>query len=471
MTTEEWNEGLNHIDPDLVEKYIAQKDRLRQKNKNLKGVWLRLGAIAACLLLMVSAAIVAPMLQDKPIKLTGKQEIVYGEPWPREIIDGIIASPSFGLGTIVQANVIEVLPDHYYLPTTDYRYLIARLSIVEVILGEGLPDEIYLRFPYYDADIFDGYDTFIFSIGQEGVENYMMINDATREVTFFPHMFTEGDLGYGDVIAFNDGKVDTSFFDKADHLVKARRLKEYFGKMLEDPSAHSYPVGYDTTLEEAKANIRALIQERGIKNSDRRFITAEDIFITEEQKQLMAYLEPSESSVFMQEIAPSEDRVIAVYTRIVNGFVTDEEIGFNGYYAAYYGHNAENGNVHFSESSYSKEDLANMPDLGEALANMDLSQLQPPNIVIGEDMQFVSSTATGIYRKVEDQVYGIIRVLWGYDHINPDRRKTFVRDECYYLYDQEGNSSIVERSQLEELFDDRWFDQQFPYTSGYHINK
>ena len=127
--------------------------------------------------------------------------------------------------------------------------------------------------------------------------------------------------------------------------------------------------------------------------------------------------------------------------------------------------------MHFSESSYSKEDLANMPDLGEALANMDLSQLQPPNIVIGEDMQFVSSTATGIYRKVEDQVYGIIRVLWGYDHINPDRRKTFVRDECYYLYDQEGNGSIVERSQLEELFDDRWFTNQFPYASGYHINK
>ena len=47
MKKKEWNEGLNHIDPDLVEKYVEQKDRLRQKNKKPKGVWLRFGAIAA----------------------------------------------------------------------------------------------------------------------------------------------------------------------------------------------------------------------------------------------------------------------------------------------------------------------------------------------------------------------------------------------------------------------------------------
>ena len=48
MKKKEWNEGLNHIDPDLVEKYVEQKDRLRQKNKKPKSVWLRFGAIAAC---------------------------------------------------------------------------------------------------------------------------------------------------------------------------------------------------------------------------------------------------------------------------------------------------------------------------------------------------------------------------------------------------------------------------------------
>ena len=64
MKKKEWNEGLNHLDPDLVEKYIEQKDRLRQKNKKHKSVWLRFGAIAACLLLIVSAIIVVPILRE-----------------------------------------------------------------------------------------------------------------------------------------------------------------------------------------------------------------------------------------------------------------------------------------------------------------------------------------------------------------------------------------------------------------------
>ena len=64
MKKKEWNEGLNYLDPDLVEKYVEQKDRLRQKNKKPKGVWLRFGAIAACFLLIVSAIIVVPMLRE-----------------------------------------------------------------------------------------------------------------------------------------------------------------------------------------------------------------------------------------------------------------------------------------------------------------------------------------------------------------------------------------------------------------------
>ena len=64
MKKKEWNEGLDHLDPDLVEKYVEQKDRLRQKNKKSKTVWLRFGAIAACFMLILSAVIVVPMLQD-----------------------------------------------------------------------------------------------------------------------------------------------------------------------------------------------------------------------------------------------------------------------------------------------------------------------------------------------------------------------------------------------------------------------
>ena len=64
MKKKEWNEGLNHLDPDLVEKYVEQKESLRQKSKKSMGVWLRFGAIAACFTLILSAVIVVPMLRE-----------------------------------------------------------------------------------------------------------------------------------------------------------------------------------------------------------------------------------------------------------------------------------------------------------------------------------------------------------------------------------------------------------------------
>ncbi len=61
MKKEEWNEGMNHLDSDLVEKYISQKDALTQKSKTPKFFWLRVGAIAACFALLIGAMVV---LQD-----------------------------------------------------------------------------------------------------------------------------------------------------------------------------------------------------------------------------------------------------------------------------------------------------------------------------------------------------------------------------------------------------------------------
>ena len=62
MKKKEWNEGLNYLDPDLIEKHIEQKERLSQKKQKTKGIWLRFGAIAACLLLIVGGIFGAPSI-------------------------------------------------------------------------------------------------------------------------------------------------------------------------------------------------------------------------------------------------------------------------------------------------------------------------------------------------------------------------------------------------------------------------
>ena len=78
MKKKEWNEGLDHLDPDLVEKYALQKEKLREKNKKHKSIWLRFGAIAVGFVLILGAVIVVPMLRDIPGVIPYKPN---EEPW------------------------------------------------------------------------------------------------------------------------------------------------------------------------------------------------------------------------------------------------------------------------------------------------------------------------------------------------------------------------------------------------------
>ena len=60
MKWEVWNEGLNNIDPELVEAYILQKDALRQRKRSRR-VWMRSIAIAASFCLVIGAIFAVPM--------------------------------------------------------------------------------------------------------------------------------------------------------------------------------------------------------------------------------------------------------------------------------------------------------------------------------------------------------------------------------------------------------------------------
>lgn len=455
-----------------VKNKVYFRTDLKKGRKNIKGIWLHFGAIAACFALIVSAAISVPILRDagddpskngvqsvstitSGNKLTGKQMAVYGKYETEKSGFAIILGTGFYINTVVQAKVIEVLPDYYYLPDSNMPYHIARLSVVESIRGSGLPEEIFLQYPFYSADVFDGYETFIFSLRQIGVENYMMINDAKREIDYFSHMFTIAcvtDLGYGSVIAFNNGKVDTSFFDKVQH----HNVGDMIERMLNDPISHHYPVGHDTTLSEAKANIIELSADETDDNSFKcarqgDYITLEDVFFSEESKQMIPYLEPSETNVFTQDINIRDDRIVAIYTRVINGFMTDEKVIISGY-------NEDNGSVIREGGIYTEADLAAAPNIGEALEDMNLLDLKPPHTEVTDEMKLNYAEALGVYLKKDGKVYGIIRVFWRYTH--PDAknmRNACTMDDQYYLYDENGDGCIVEREAIEDFIGDAYF--------------
>ena len=51
MKKKDWNEGLNHLGPDLVEEYVTQKEAYAQKKKSAKPYWF--AAVAAMLALAI----------------------------------------------------------------------------------------------------------------------------------------------------------------------------------------------------------------------------------------------------------------------------------------------------------------------------------------------------------------------------------------------------------------------------------
>ncbi len=489
MKENEFLNGVSHIETDVVERFVSMDNELQEKAKKpKKGIWLRVGAIAACFMLIAGTVIAVHLLRnpgDKPInppdndvpsistvtsgeKITGVQALEQGS---RPSINGgkaDILSPGFTINTVIEAEVIEVLPDTYYFAASDNMPIhIARLRVVDQIRGEGFPNEIFLYYPYYDTDVFDGYDCFIMSLRQEGVENYALVNGTQSRVDFFSNMFAVSltwDLGYGSVIAFNDGEVDEGFWEKTDYLFSKSFIP---GKNLSDfaHSIESYPASENTKISEVKSNIIELAkngEDWHVSSAGYDYFTSDDIFVSEEAKAIKAYLEPSETNVFVYELSFSGngERITAGFTRIINGFKTDETIYING-------HNGDNGNVSRRGESYTAADLSKVPNIGETLEKLDLSELKPPHTEIKDGMYLKYANATGVYRKVDGKVYGIVRVIWL--HACPEWENACIVDDCYYLYDENGTGSILERDELKEIIGDDpfipWMLYKYPYNT------
>ncbi len=495
MTKEQFLILLGNIDDDIIIEAKASTEisavsspestttsRLTRKKGTInKRKLTRLIAIVAAALLIVGTAIATPVLlyglpHNPPnttdristisggASISGKQEIVFGNTTNDSIGDADMIAPGFEIQTVIEAEVVEVLPDTYfYAASYSLPLHVAKLRVVDRIRGDGVPAEIFLCYPYYDTSVFDGYDRFIMSLEQTGTENYMLVNGTQSRVDYFSNMFEitlTRDLGYGSVIAFNNDRVDESFWDNTDHLVSKVNIgKDYFDSLLSSPDAHKYPAAKNSTLSKVRANIISLAADEDnyhIRDRGCDYVTLDDIFATDESRSLRTYLEPTDKSVFSQEIIVNTDRVIAFYTRVINGFLTNEEIIIGGY-------DGDAGNVSRRGESFTPHDLEAVPDIASALSELDLSALSPPHITLTDELSFAYCKASGVYRKIDGQVYGVIGVIWNYrqNQITNAIRK----DDLYYLYNQNGEGEILERDELRAVLGNDPFIQIFPYDS------
>ncbi|MBE6670972.1 MAG: hypothetical protein E7593_02075 [Ruminococcaceae bacterium] len=178
MKKRDWNEGLNHIDSNLIEDYTKQKDVLRQNKAKRKSI-LRFGAIAACFTL-IFGMIIFPMLLN-----TSSGIVPYlpnGEPWSpvmdsnvsevvlsADEIAELIDSTNDYWGTNQYEEIHTIDPEYLYitpLPETEY------LPIYKV--NNSLPSkkrlEKFINKYSEKAELFSGFSNTYYEI--EKTERY-----------------------------------------------------------------------------------------------------------------------------------------------------------------------------------------------------------------------------------------------------------------------------------------------------------
>lgn len=383
---------------------------------------------------------------------------------------------TFDLATIVEAEVVEILPDSYINLDDGSYYNIARLRVIDSLNGKNLPEEIYLRYNSYGGIVhgfvrLSGYDSFLFSLDQTGIENYLMFNANTKEKALFPNMF-EGawSLSYGSAIAFTDGKVDLAFFDRALSYYDDHYVDEMAKMVFDDPEKYSYPVGRDSTIEEAKTRIATYLEKQTVKRPC-DYLTADEVFSSEEASALRQYLAPNKGNLFTQKLSRYTGNTTITYTRVINGFSTNEVIEINV------------GTQRITETGerFTQEDLSALPDLAYAKNQITLDPENPPHVKLTFDPPGSASFKTFdyklVYRKINGKVYGVIRAEWVFTYKNPnmesfsstgDSNEPFeqdYRDDIYFLYDQNGNTWLHNRDSLKKTIgedsiirENRYFD-------------
>ena len=444
--------AMGGIDPEL----LAEAEAIPAR-RHIKGAFFKRALMAAaCLCLLVALSVIiimntaqvpAPVLPPEDgvegtdptvgegMKFNGKTQIVIGskeELWKYQspLVNRLIL-PGDGIywGAIVEARVIEVLPDVYFVPGGE-RYRIARLQIIDQIVADGYPNELYMCYDaYYGADVFDGFDSFIIGLDLIAYEGTRMINIDRNRVESFPNIYgTAVDIGYGDVMAFTDGVYDLSFFDKVDYPGCIGSIAD---ELLKDKR---YPAKVGSTVDEAKENIRKIRSDAHIDV----YRTAEEVFGNEVVFEAYKKLMNDSQSIFLGSYKLTD------YRRSINGFLTEDIASIN----------EETGEITYSEE-YTSEDIAALPDLGAAMAELDIANMELPHLDLPSGSRLFYATANGFYRKNGDKLYGIIKICWYYkcEGMPEDTSaiRYFAYDYCYYLYETDGSSRMIEVDELVDL--------------------
>ena len=492
MKENEFLDGISNIESDVVERFVSMDNRL-QKNANrskIKSAWLRLGAVAACLALIIVSVMFVQMLRDSgdankstgtfddpvspeninhspiifdatasPEQLTGSSlEFIKGSSMSAGGNNS--APPSFGFdsgGYDVKAKVVKNHPDKYYKldvssekkPTA---YRLIQMETIEVIHGENVPK--YFLYLIRDSLYVDMslYDSLLISLHQLGTEKYVLRNATQNRMEYFDLLiFTDaGDHpDLGNIIAFTNGVFDESLWKN-----ESWRYGYQFGKSyLDNPNGNylgDFVVKRGDSEKTVINNIKKDFDEwnefqyerDGEYSKPKPVITLSTLnFETKEAQEALAFVEPFKNGVFSQQL---DGMKRLIFKRFINGCQTEEMIIID----------IATEEVTYSEVRYTAEDMAKMENISAHLSEMAKAykeQLPKPPHMDPAGKRLFGLNLYAWYAKVDRKLYGVIKTAWLYLE---DSYQYY--DEAYILYDMSDSTAIeISREDLIDLLGPR----------------
>lgn len=469
MKKQEWNEALNHLDSEIVEKYVLQKDELRQK-KRKKTVWFRAVIIAACLAVVVGTMVLLPLFFDdspdqdygtdftpiifdatvSPDKLQGNSfEFVVGSSVPPEgEIFGDTPAFEFSGAIAVKAKVVKNYSDKYYkleasLSETPTAYRLVQMQTLEVINGANVPQEFIYLMPeqtYVDLSV---YDSLLIAMTQVGVNNYVMQNETQNRIECLDMIVFADHIDkpeFGRIIAFSDGIFDESLWQNENWLF-GYQFSRYF---LDNPDKSHLVVARGDSESEVISAIKKEYSEWSGGEYPVPSVVVPD-FKTEEAKAAMEYVKPFVNGVFAQEYQYPNDTI--TFRRYINGCQTEETVKID----------PVTEEVTYSSVRYTEEDMARIENIAAHLsekAREYAEQLPNPPHLDTEGMELKCLNLCAWYAKVDGKLYGVIKTSWWYyrdeynDHFDRYQPVRYY-DDAYVLYDvSAGTATDISKDDL-----------------------
>lgn len=470
MKKEEWNQGLNHLDSDLVEEYVTKKDRLANK-KAAHAVWMRIGVIAACLCLLASAVLVAPMLtkqspgdvpdqtSDNATSDTTDEEQRFPLSMPEQSFgplyygdqNSVSNGDSFEVsaaGISVTARFIEALPDTYcfFDDWRQIKFRLIQMETVKLLNGVEMVEEFYYIIPLEYMTDFSVYHTFVLKdMAQFGFEKSNLFNQTQGCAEQIPLTI----FGYSNATGYHHLSAHVMAFDAEGYLdLGLWKSTEKWISSVNSSRYESEAYSLSQIEEEAKHTYYDYFRVNLLSNA------------TGEAKEVLEYVQSLENGLFVSNSTNKlylSPKLQVTFRKYLNGFATNEHVRIFG------------DSITFSDPEYrfTKQDEERLPDLASALATVAAACEE--GLIVAPHFQKASDASAiygvfGWYAKTKEGVLGIVRVTWRFSY---EGKRYY--DDAYYVVEYGSEECrFISRDALLEIHGEK--NTAYIYSGGYDEN-